>query len=362
MLIAEIDKVYPSGFRLAVSFRLPTDQPHVTVVFGPSGSGKTTVLRCLAGLEPLTSGRILFNDEIWSDTAGGLRIPPQKRSIGYLFQDYALFPHLTVSDNVGYGLSGLPEKDRAARVAEMLGLMQIEALSQRRPRELSGGQQQRVALARALARRPRLLLLDEPLSALDVSARVQLQWGLDRVLGQLGIPVVLVTHDWAEALALGDELLVISEGKVLQSGPPDAVFSRPAHLAVATAVGVETIAVGDLVRRRDGLAELAVGAALVCATDPGIDARRFYVCIRAEDVTLEMESTLRSSARNHLAGRVQQITPAATGATVTVDAGLRITALVTRRSVQDLNLKEGDAVTTVFKASSVHLIPHPDHL
>ncbi|MBI4455439.1 MAG: ABC transporter ATP-binding protein [Acidobacteria bacterium] len=357
-LIAEIEKIYPSGACIQAAVGVPTDRSHVTVVFGPSGAGKSTVLRCIAGLELLSRGRISFNGEIWSDAESGIVVPPQRRLIGYLFQDYALFPHLTVKANVGYGLKGLSRKRYAQRVGEMLRLLQLEDLGDRRPNQLSGGQQQRVALARALVRRPRLLLLDEPLSALDAPMRQSLWWELDKLLREFGIPTVLVTHDWAEALALGDELVVLVAGKVLQVGRPEEVFARPARLEVATAVGVETIAVGRAAKRREGLVELQVGAAHLCAADPGVQADAFYVCIRAEDVTLETGGTSHSSARNHLSGKVVEMTPTDRGVLVVVDAGMRIEALVTRQAVKDLGLRMGDAVIAVVKASAIHLIPH----
>ncbi|MBI2820702.1 MAG: ATP-binding cassette domain-containing protein, partial [Acidobacteria bacterium] len=352
ILAAEIEKCYPGGPCIRASLRIPADQSHVAIVFGPSGSGKSTLLRCLAGLERITRGRISFDGVLWSDADGGIMVPPQQRSIGYVFQDYALFPHLTVRDNIGYGLKRLPKGERAERIRRMLQLLELQDFEPRRPAELSGGQQQRVALARALVRRPRLLLLDEPLSALDAPTRLRLTWEMDKLLRKLAVPVVLVTHDWSEALALGDELIVMSGGKVLQTGPPAEVFSRPAHLEVATAVGVETLAVGSVGRRDRGLVELQVGAVRLYAADPGFDAAEYYVCIRAADVTLQIGSAGHSSARNHLPGKVVQIAPAASGAMVVLDAGLRVVASVTRQAVQDLNLKEGDGVTAVVKASA----------
>ena len=356
-LVADLEKVYHQGSSIKVLLRSPTDRGHVTVLFGPSGSGKTTILRCLAGLERLTAGRISFNGEIWSDTEAGIALPPQNRAIGYLHQDYALFPHMTVGQNVAYALKGLRRPERARRVRELLQLLEVEGLESRRPYQISGGQQQRVALARALIREPRLLLLDEPLSALDGPTRHSLRWQLRDLLRKLGIPTILVTHDWVEALMLGDELKVIKEGRILQAGSPDLVFTRPNCVDVAAVAGFETIAPGHIVDGGEGIVELQVGTIRLFATDPGVQARQFYVCVRAEDVTLEIGGSSHSSARNHLLGKVTGITPAGVLARVTVDVGLPLVALVTRQAVQDLGLVEEGEVTAVVKATAIHLVP-----
>lgn len=357
-LIADIEKNYPNGVHIHASFRIPTAPPQVMVLFGPSGSGKTTIVRCLAGLERPSQGRIAFNGVVWNDAASGAMLPPQSRSIGYVFQDYALFPHLNVEQNIGYGLKGLSRREQTGRVEEMVRLLRLDSLQLRHPGELSGGQQQRVALARALVRRPGLLLLDEPLSALDLPTRLELGWELEQLLRKLGIPTVLVTHDWTEALTLGDRLLAIVKGKVLQTGTPNEVFSRPAHPEVAAAVGIETIGMGRALQRQEGVVELQVGTVRLHAADPGPEAPEYYVCIRAEDVTLERGSASRSSARNHLPGRVVQISPAALGVIVRVDVGLEIAARITRQALHELRLEIGGEITAAVKASAVHLIPH----
>ena len=183
LLIADIDKKYDGGPHIQASLRIPQGTS-TTILFGPSGSGKTTVLRCIAGLEELTAGRIVFDGDDWT------RVPPQKRPIGYLFQEYALFPHLRVRDNIGYGVRRNP-----GVVERVAAKLKVHDLLDRRPSELSGGQQQRVALARVLAREPRLLLLDEPLSALDAATRDHVRAELAHLLRGLEIPAVVVTHD-----------------------------------------------------------------------------------------------------------------------------------------------------------------------
>ena len=345
LLTADIDKQFDGGPRVEASLRIPAGAS-ITILFGPSGAGKTTVLRCIAGLEKLTSGKIIFDGQEWTNLA------PQKRPAGYVFQEYALFPHLRVRENIAYGVKG--RSDAVDRVAQML---RVSDLLDRWPSELSGGQQQRVALARALAREPRLLLLDEPLSALDAATRDHVRSELANLLRRFGIPAIVVTHDWVDALTLGDQMLVMSGGRVLQTGPPLEVFTRPQHREVAAAVGVETVVSGRVKRREGGLALLQVGRSDLAAADPGGEALDFYVCVRGEDVTLEKGRAEQSSARNHLRGIVTEIVPAGALTRVVADVGFELIALVTRQAVADLELMKGTEVFAVFKASAVHLIP-----
>jgi len=345
LLIADIDKRFEGGLRIEASIRIPAGAS-TNILFGPSGAGKTTVLRCIAGLEKLDAGRIVFDGQDWTN------VPPQKRSIGYLFQDYALFPHLRVSENIGYAAKRSPEIVK--RVAAML---KVDDVLHRWPGELSGGQQQRVALARVLARKPRLLLLDEPLSALDAATRDHVRSELAELLRSIGIPAIVVTHDWVDALTLGDQMLLMSGGRVLQSGPPQEVLTRPQHREVATAVGVETVVTGHTRDRAGGIVVLEVGAAELVAADPGGDDAEFYVCIRGEDVTLEKGRAEQSSARNHLRGIVREIAPAGILTKVMINVGFELVALVTRQAAADLELRKGAEIFAVFKASAVHLIP-----
>lgn len=217
-LSVEIEKRFPRGPLIRGRFVHPLDRFSVTALVGPSGCGKTTVLRCVAGLERPGSGNIRFDGEVWFDVPGGVNLTPQRRGIGYLFQEYALFPHLTVGENITFGLSKLPSAARCGRVAELLRMFQLEGLERRFPREISGGQQQRVALARTVAPQPRLLLLDEPLSALDAPTRTQLRGELKRLLSELRIPTVLVTHDPDEVTALADQVVTMPAGDVVGSG------------------------------------------------------------------------------------------------------------------------------------------------
>ena len=355
-MIVDVTKTFPDHPPIRAYLRYPVEASTVLILFGPSGSGKTTILRSLAGLEWPEEGTIQFESRTWLDTAANIRVAPQDRHIGYMAQDYALFPTYTVAGNIAYGLGELAAYDRKKRVEEILELFQLRGFDSAKPRELSGGQQQRVALARAVAPRPQLLLLDEPLSALDAPTRLQLRGELRSLLKQLALPSIIVTHDWAEALTLGDVMAVMSKGNVLQVGTPQEVFSRPVNAEVARVVGVETVVRGKRVETREGLATVQVGAVLLTAIDsPGVDSD-IFVCIRAEDVTLELTRSVGTSARNHLMGTVQAITSLGALARVTIECGFPLTAVITRSALSELGLAVGTAVRAVFKAGSVHLI------
>jgi putative spermidine/putrescine transport system ATP-binding protein len=212
---------------------LQIESGETLVLLGPSGCGKTTTLRLIAGLDVPDSGRVLFNDE---DVTA---LPIEKRNIGMVFQSYALFPNMTVEENIAYGLvvRKMPETERKKRVGEMLEMMHIESLADRQITQLSGGQKQRVALARAIAPRPRALLLDEPLTALDARLRETLRVDINALLRSLGITTVYVTHDQAEAMALGDRIAVMEKGRISQVGTPRDIYFRPANSFVADFIG-----------------------------------------------------------------------------------------------------------------------------
>ena len=210
-LSVDVRKRHAGGPEIAAALRLPLGKHSVTVLFGPSGAGKTTVLRLIAGLDTPDAGSIRCGDEVWYDGARGIRMPPQNRRVGYLSQDYAIFPHLTVRGNVAYGARGW-------EVHGLLARFDLSDLAERYPRQLSGGQLQRVALARALAAQPRLLLLDEPLSALDAPTRLRMRGDLRQLLAGVQVPAIVVTHDRTEALALGDTIAIMIDGKLRQAG------------------------------------------------------------------------------------------------------------------------------------------------
>jgi molybdate transport system ATP-binding protein len=358
-LRADAERRFRGGPTSEARFEIPEPGFSVTVLFGPSGAGKTTALRLLAGLERADQGTIRFGGTTWSDANHGLHLPPQQRGLGFLPQAYSLFPHLGVAANLGYGLAALGTHERSIRVAELIELLDLQGLEHRHPGELSGGQQQRVALGRALARRPRLLLLDEPLSALDRPSQLRLRKELRDLLRTLDIPTVLVTHDRAEALQLGDRLVVMDQGRVCQSGDIEQVFDRPTDPAVAAILGVETVVRGQIEAISEGMATVAVGWAMILAADPGSLGWQVFVCIRGEDVAVERGATgSESTARNRLPGRITALQPEGALVRINLDCGFPLQALVTRQACRDLQLAEGDQVCAVLKAAAVHLIPH----
>jgi len=360
-LFADFEKRFAGGPAIRVELCRPIGTFSLAVLFGPSGSGKSTTLRCLAGLERPDWGVIRFGDEIWFDAERNIFLPPQQRRIGYLFQDYALFPHLTVEQNIAYGLGKLREAARRQRLEEISALLELAGLEDRYPRQLSGGQQQRVALARTLVCRPRLLLLDEPLSALDAPTREQLRRQLRHWLFELKISALLVTHDRIEALALGDYLAVFHAGRVCQSGSVQQVFSAPADLNVARIVGVDTIEQGKIVKISDGLATIAIGQKHVVALAPSADNGRIetevYVCIHAEDVTLETGADMpKISARNQLVGRIRSLHREGPIVRVNLDCGFPLKALITNQACQNMRLQEQGEVVALIKATAIHVI------
>ena len=331
----------------------------VTVLFGPSGSGKTTMLRCLAGLEQPEAGQIQFDGEVWFDSDSKKIVPARKRNTGFVPQDYALFPHLTVAANIGYGLYGQSATKKKARVSEIVRWLGLDKLETRLPHELSGGQQQRVGLARAVVRRPRLLLLDEPLSALDTPTRQRLRGELRSQLLQLGIPAILVTHDRYEAAALGDQLVVLDQGLMLQTGPVAHVINHPTNLAVAAIVGTETVLLGHLTRVSDGLATVNVNGHefTALAEDLPSGANAVHLCIRAEDVILIQNGGAPASARNRLSATVLALAPEGPMMRIELDCGFPLKALLTRQACDELALKAGASVVALIKAPHIHLIP-----
>ena len=339
-LTCDCFKRFPSGFTLDASLRIP-EGASVTVLFGPSGSGKTTLLRAIAGLERADRTAVRFRGREWT------ALPPQQRRAGFLFQDYALFPHLTVEQNVAFAAAS----ERARAAMDTFG---IRDLASRRPRTLSGGQQQRVALARAVASGPDLLLLDEPLSALDAPSRARMRHELRALLLATSVPAIVVTHDRAEAIALGDWMAVMIGGRIHQSGPLREVFRRPAGPEVAASLGVENLLAGEVAGRAAGLLTVHIDGAQIQCIDNGEDGG-VVACIRAEDIAISRE-TIHSTVRNRLAGVVRAVVPEGPLARIELDCGFTLVALVTAQSAADLRLQPGDPVSAIVKTTSVHLV------
>ena len=358
VLAVDIAKRYPGGATVEAAWCVTLEPGGVLVLFGPSGSGKTTVLRAVAGLDRPDRGSISWGDEVWYDSARGVSRPPQARPATWVSQDPSLFPHLTVAGNVGYGLAHVPGADREARVATLLAEFELTDLALRFPRQLSGGQAQRVALARALACRPALLLLDEPLAALDEPARRPIGRLLRRAAAAHGTAVVLVTHDRTDAIALGDQMAVLAEGRIRQVGAVLDVLQRPAGYAVARALGVDSVVPCRVDRVEEGLVQLVVGTARLLAIATGLsgDDREVFACIRAEDVTLALADGAGESARNHLRGHVVGVEPEGPVERVFVDCGFPLVALVTRQARAEMRLAPGAPVVAAIKATAIHLV------
>jgi len=318
------------------------------VVLGPTGAGKTVLLETIAGLYRPKRGRILADGE--EITAA----PPERRGIGFVYQDYVLFPHLSVEENVAFGLHMQRQESEVIRkrVAEISALLGIAHLLHRRPDTLSGGEKQRAALARALAVEPRLLLLDEPLSALDPETREGLQRELARLHRELGASTLHVTHDFEEAIALGDRIAVLNEGQVVQVGSPEEIFRKPASEFVARFVGTRNIFQGKVLSGEDGHQALSLdGIRIAVVTDL---TGRAHGSIRPEDIIISREP-LRSSARNSFRGRIVDIAARGTLTYVTARVPPNFTCAITRRSLEEMELREGLEIYIAFKASAVHI-------
>jgi molybdate transport system ATP-binding protein len=334
-------------------------QGRFTAIFGPSGSGKTSLLELVAGLRTATSAFVQLGDRVLTNTAEGVFVPIRQRGIGYVPQDLALFPHLSVRQNLLYGRKSHGESNRLFAFEHIVELLEIQPLIQRGITELSGGEKQRVALARALLASPRLLLLDEPLASLDLKLTMRIIPYLASIRDEFHIPMLYVTHDRYETLALADEMVVLVNGRVEQTGSVQEVFSRPANLAVAGLLAVETIQPGRIVQMADGLVSVVVGSTALIAMGQTLSANTggVYVCIRAEDVILVKGGGGTSSARNHLPAVVKSVTRDGPLMRVELDCGFALTALLTKQACEELALQPGNPVVALVKAPHIHLIP-----
>lgn len=349
-------RVALASFTLEVEAKLGG---RITVIFGPSGAGKTSLLDVVAGLRRAESAFIQLEERVLNDTSKNVFVQPNRRAIGYVPQDLALFPHLSVRQNLLYGHKSNREPNSSFSFDHVIDVLEIQPLIGRSVADLSGGEKQRVVLARALLTSPRLLLLDEPLASLDLKLKMRIIPFLVRIRDEFGIPMLYVTHDRFETLALADEMLVLVDGKVAQAGSAQQLFSHPANLAVAGLLTVETIQQGSVVKREHGLITIKVGSTTLTAVPQQAtpDARDVYVCIRAEDVILLKGQDTPSSARNHLAGVVQSVTREGPLARVELDCGFTLSALLTKQACEEMVLRPGDRVVALIKAPHIHLIP-----
>ena len=305
MLNIDVEKRL-KDFHLRASFKAGDE---LVALFGPSGSGKSLTLQCIAGLVAPDAGKIVVNGLDFFDAQRGINLPPQKRRVGYVFQNYALLPHLSVEDNIAYGLNRFPREERVARVKAMMRLTRLEGLEKRRPSEISGGQQQRVAIARALAIDPSILLLDEPFSALDSAIRSKLRTEMLQLLQPLGITTILVTHNLEEAFILSHKMVVYDTGRVLQVGTREEVLHRPKTRTVAKFTGAKNIFPGIVTAMSEDSMEIqSKGFAVVAPRGAWKVGERVEFCIRPEHVMLLRPDRRSADAvkENQLSGTIVQ--------------------------------------------------------
>ena len=321
-------------------------------LLGPSGSGKTTLLRLIAGFDFPSRGSISIGGESVE------RVPVERRRIGMMFQNYALFPNMSVADNVAFGLSvrGDSKSSIAAEVERVLDLVQLKGLGGRRPHQLSGGQRQRVALARAIVTKPRVLLLDEPLSALDKALRVDMQIELKRIQREIGITTIFVTHDQEEALTMSDRIGILRDGRLVQEGPPEEIYDRPGSEFAATFLGDANILRG---KRCESGISLAGGAQILAGNGTGGPAEGDAICaVRPERISIAAAGSLPPSGRNALQGRVVRRVFAGNSSTYFVERdGQVLKVLVQNRDGE--RLAEGQDVWLSWSPESTVMIGSP---
>jgi molybdate transport system ATP-binding protein len=324
-------------------------------IAGPSGSGKSTLLRIAAGLLRPAHGRVTWGEEVWLDTASGRNVAPELRGCGYVFQDYALFGHMAVWQNVAYGLRGLSRGERRRRAEELLERFGIGRLADARPRTLSGGERQRVALARALAVAPRALLLDEPLSALDARTRASASRELASVLREAAVPALLVTHDFTEAAVLGDRVAVIDGGRIVQEGTPGELAASPASAFVADFTGA-VVLTGVAHEGPDGITIVELdGGGVATSTDRRTGP--VALSVHPWEISLEPAGEQAvSSAQNHLQAEVLTVTAIGNRVRVGLAAPQPLVAEVTGAAVGGLQLEPGVRVTATWKATATRLV------
>jgi molybdate transport system ATP-binding protein len=317
---------------------------------GPSGAGKTTVLRALAGLARPRSGWILCGKDRWLDTEEGIDVPADRRRVGFVFQDHALFPHLSAWRNVAYALDDRPRAERPSQARALLDRLGIADRAEARPRELSGGERQRVALARALARRPRVMLLDEPLSSLDARTRATAAGLLAAALRDSGAPTVLVTHDFEEAAQLADRVAVVDGGRIVQQGTPGELVAQPASAFVADFTGAIV-----LTGLADGTRVALDGGGVATAAQEAHGP--VALSLHPWDVVVEAaEAPAHGSARNRLPARVTSVTRLGNRVRVGLDAGQPLAAEITPEAADALALEPGVEVVAVWKAAATRLV------
>lgn len=362
MIAVRIRKVFEGGqgFSLDAEFDAPAG---ITILFGASGSGKTSTIKSIAGILRPDSGLIKVQGHTLFDSGRGINEPIRERGIGLVFQNLALFPHMTALGNVEFAANALEKKERRTRALELMERLRIAHTAPLRPRDISGGEAQRVALARALASRPRLLLLDEPLSAIDEATRAEIINDLKMINRDLSLPVIYVTHNRDEALSLGDYLVAYDQGRVAATGEPIEILGGPVFARVARISGVENLFEGVVVKRD------AVAGTMTVEVKQGSEACRLEVplgkesegktvtvAVRSGDILLATEELRGTSARNILAGHIKAIEERGAQSIVRVQSGVTWTVSVTRQAVNQLELERDRKIWMAIKTHSCYLL------
>jgi molybdate transport system ATP-binding protein len=342
------------GFTLEAAF---SAGPGICALFGPSGAGKSSLVDMIAGLVRPSQGRIMLGGHVLFDSQAGINLPPERRRIGYVFQDPRLFPHLSVRGNLRFGLRRRPAAERYIKFDSVVALLGLEALLERRPATLSGGERQRVALGRALLASPELLLLDEPLAALDQARKAEILAYIERLRDAFKVPMIYVSHVIEEVARLADTLVLIEAGRVLASGPAGALMGRldlaprfgrdEAGSVIAAGVTERDAAHGLLTLRFEG------GRLLVQDNGAALGAK-VRVFVRAQDVTLALTRPSGLSVLNIIEGRLVGLAPSGPGSVLAeLDIGVPLLARITKRSAEHLALKPGQAIFALIKAVAV---------
>ena len=347
-----------NGGSFAIDVQLRAENG-ITVLFGHSGAGKTSILRTIAGILTPDEGRIRLGERVFYDSARGVCMPIQERRVGYVFQNHALFPHLTAEQNVLYGSRTHSRHHARKRVDELFAMLGIQKVAEQYPRELSGGEQQRVALARSLATDPQIMLLDEPLSAVDAAMRSRLLEEISDLQSRSGIPFLYVTHNHSEAVRLGKMMYVIHEGSVMQEGSPLEIFNAPRSAPVARVVGTENVFVGRILAHHpgDGTTSIDINSCRLEVPYNGLpEGNRITVGIRSEDIILSREHLTQTSARNVLKGVIKRIISDFDKLELVVFCGIDFKVSITPATVRILRLEEGSEVYLLIKARALHLL------
>jgi molybdate transport system ATP-binding protein len=326
------------------------------VLFGPTGAGKTLTLNCIAGLEDPDSGRISMNNTVCFDSEKNINMSPQKRKVGYLFQDYALFPHLTVEKNIIFGLRS---KKDDTELEKMKDIFEIHGLEKRYPSQLSGGQRQRVALVRALITRPQILLLDEPFSSLDYTTRVRLRRDLKKIREMIRIPIILITHNPVEAYTMADTLIVYRHGGIEQIGSPEVVFFRPKSEKVAKLVGINNIFKGKIFDILENEVVIESQQKIIAPGIPGVKiGEEVSWCIRPDQVmVLREDRPIRKViADNRLSGRISEIISKGATYLLFIDGDLDLEIEMPAHVFKRLDLEPGKTVRVSLKKSAIHIL------